>query len=315
MVEQSFTVLPMMKNPLDYISEYPNRSKRVLGIDYQQFEQLLEQAEMKHRQRQAEEEEQKTRINAKGGGRKPILSVAQEVCMCVFYLRHYPTFEILGLQFGISKTAANDAVHYWLKVLREILPASLLEQVEPHRSDYAMVQEWLTELELIVDSLEQPRERPGDQAEQRSYFSAKKQQHTFKSQVITLPGGTDIVDAVAGAKGPTSDINLFRTRKSKFAPGQGFAGDKAYAGEDNIQIPHKKPRGGELTPQQKAENKEFSGTRRIFVEHVIRLIRIFRVTKERFRLRCGTYEQIFLTVCGLVRLRLGMIVLPISPQN
>lgn len=129
---------------------------------------------------------------------------------------------------------------------------------------------------------------------------------------MTLPEGKDIVDATAGAKGPTSDISVFRERQSKFAPGQGFDGDKAYVGADNVQTPHKKPRGKELTPQQKAQNKEFSSTRRIFVEHMIRLVRIFRIAKERFRLHPDTYEQVLLTVCGLVRLRLGMIVLPIS---
>jgi hypothetical protein len=231
-----------MKNPLDYIHKYPHRTKRLLGIDYQQFLQLLEQAQIKHAVQQAQREHQKIRVNAKGGGRKPLLSVAVLVCLCLFYLRHYPTFEILRLQFGISKTEANDTVHDWLKILRIMLPTSLLEQVESHRSDCAIVQEWLTQFQLIVDSLEQARERPGDKAGQRSYFSGKKQQHTFKSQMITLPKGKDIVDAVAGAKEPTSDISLFRTRQSKFSPEQGFDGDKAYVGAENVQTPHKKPR-------------------------------------------------------------------------
>lgn len=304
-----------MKNPLHYIHKYRHRTKRLLGIDFQQFLQLLEQAELNHAKRQAEVERQKVRLNAKGGGRKPLLSVAESFCLCLFYLRHYPTFEVLGLQFGVSKTEANDTVHYWLKILRVLLPASLLEQVESKSSDYAIVQEWLTQFQLIVDSLEQARERPGDNDEQRSYFSGKKQQHTFKSQIVTLPAGKDIVDAVAGAKGPTSDISLFRERQSKFASKQGFDGDKAYVGAEHVQTPHKKPRGKELTPQQKAQNKEFSSTRRIFVEHVIRLARIFRIAKERFRLHPNTYEQIILTVCGLVRFRLGMIVFPVSIQN
>lgn len=315
MVEQSFTALPTMKNPLDYIRTYPQRTKRLLGIDYPQFLQLLEQAQLKQTEQQAEIERQKIRVNAKGGGRKPLLSIDAEVCMCLFYLRHYPTFEVLGLQFGVSKTEANDTVHYWLRILRVLLPASLLEQVEAHSSDYALVQEWLSELQLIVDSLEQARERPGDNEEQRSYFSGKKQQHTFKSQIVTLPLGKDLVDVSAGAKGPTSDINLFRERQSRFAPGQGFDGDKAYVGAQNVQTPHKKPRGKELTEQQKVENKEFSSTRRIFVEHVIRLLRIFRIARERFRLHPDTYEQVILTVCGLVRLRLGMIVLPVLSKS
>lgn len=305
----------MTKNPLHYIHNYPHRTKQLLGIEYHQFLQLLEQAELSHAEQQAQLEAKKIRVNAKGGGRKPLLSLAEEVCLCLFYLRHYPTFEVLGLQFGVSKSEANDTVHYWLKILRVLLPASLLEEVAPHSSDYAIVQEWLTQFQLIVDNLEQARARPGDNQAQRSYFSGKKQQHTFKSQIVTLPGGKDIVDVSAGAKGPTSDISMFRERQSQFAPGQGFDGDKAYVGADNVQTPHKKPRGKELTEQQKAQNKEFSSTRRIFVEHVIRLLRIFRIAKERFRLHPDTYEQVILTVCGLVRLRLGMIVLPVSPQS
>jgi hypothetical protein len=315
MVERSFTALPMTKNPLHYIRKYPQRTKRVLGIEYPQFVQLLEQAKLQHKEYQAEIERHKSRVNAKGGGRKPLLSVAEKVCLCLFYLRHYPTFEVLGLQFGVSKTEANDSVHYWLAILRGLLPASLLEQVEAHSSDYAMVQEWLTQFQLIVDSFEQARERPTDNEEQRSYFSGKKKQHTFKSQIVTLPEGKDIVDAIAGKKGPTSDISVFRQQQSRFAAGQGFDGDKAYTGADHVQTPHKKPRNKDLTSEQKAQNKEFSSTRRIFVEHMIRLVRIFRVAKERFRLHSDTYEQVILTVCGLVRLRLGMIVFPVLSES
>ncbi|HEY9629432.1 MAG TPA: transposase family protein [Coleofasciculaceae cyanobacterium] len=282
MVERDFTALPKMKNPLDYIQKYPQRTQGILGINNSQFQQLLAQAELKQSQQQAEREQQRTRVNALGGGRKPILSVAEQVCLCLFYLRHYPTFEVLGLQFGVSKTEANDTVHDWLLILRVLLPASLLESVAPNSSDYQRVQEELKQFQLIVDSFEQARERPGDNQEQRSYFSGKKKQHTFKSQIVSLPQGKDIVDAVAGAKGPTSDKTLFEAQASKFAAGQGFDGDKAYVGAENVQTPHKKPKGGELTPEQIAENKEFSSTRRIFVEHVIRLLRISALPKSDF---------------------------------
>jgi DDE superfamily endonuclease len=51
-----------------------------------------------------------------------------------------------------------------------------------------------------------------------------------------------------------------------------------------MQTPHKKPRGGELTKEQKEENKKLSNTRRIFVEHVIRLLRFFELHKKDFGL-------------------------------
>jgi hypothetical protein len=49
-----------------------------------------------------------------------------------------PTFEVLSFHFGISKAEAKDTFHYWLEILRNVFPASLLEQVEKHDSDYAM---------------------------------------------------------------------------------------------------------------------------------------------------------------------------------
>jgi hypothetical protein len=49
-----------------------------------------------------------------------------------------PTFEVLGLHFSISRTEAKDTFNYWLEILGNILPASLLEQVEKHDSDYGI---------------------------------------------------------------------------------------------------------------------------------------------------------------------------------
>ncbi|WP_242054335.1 transposase family protein [Nostoc sp. FACHB-888] len=69
----------------------------------------------------------------------------------------------------------------------------MLEQVKKNASDYEVVKEILTEYELIVDSYEQVRERPGDHDEQKKYFSGKKSNHTFKTQMIILPDASNIV--------------------------------------------------------------------------------------------------------------------------
>ena len=39
-------------------------------------------------------EKSKIRINVQGGGRKPILTPEEEICLCLFYLRQMPTFEV-----------------------------------------------------------------------------------------------------------------------------------------------------------------------------------------------------------------------------
>ncbi len=75
-----------------------------------------------------------------------------------------------------------------------------------------------------------------------------------------------------------------------------------------MKTPKKKPKNGELTESQKKRNKELASDR-IFVEHLIRMLKIFRVASERFRLNPSKYEIIIMTICGLVRFRIGALVL------
>ncbi len=72
----------------------------------------------------------------------------------------------------------------------------------------------------------------------------------------------------------------------------------------------KKPKKVELTQSQIEKNKELA-SQLIFVEHLIRLVKIFRVASERFRLNPQKYQQIIMTICGLVRFRIRSLVLPI----
>ncbi len=79
-------------------------------------------------------------------------------------------------------------------------------------------------------------------------------------------------------------------------------------GNQELKLPKKKPKNRDLTESEKLKNKEIS-SKRIFVEHIIRLIKIFRVVQERFRLKPEKYEQIIMTICGLVQLRIGSLIL------
>ena len=94
---------------------------------------------MQHKKLQGNIESKNIGRNQKGAGRKGKLEIKEQVCLCLFYWRKMPTFEVLGLHFGIWKTEAKDTFHYWLEILGNVFPASLLEQLEKHDSDYAMV--------------------------------------------------------------------------------------------------------------------------------------------------------------------------------
>lgn len=207
-----------MTTPLERIESHPHESKRLIGIEYEHFLRLVELAEQRHLEKQALIEKNKVRIVARGGGRKADMSSKQGICLGLIYLRQKPIFEILGLLFNVSKTKANDTFNYWVEILREILPASQIEEVGKDEEKYQKLRQSLLEHELIVDSAEQPVERPVDYQEQKKYYSGKKKMHTLKNQFIVLPNGEDIVDVIVGKLGKTSDINLFRVSRNKFAP-------------------------------------------------------------------------------------------------
>ncbi len=69
---------------------------------------------------------------------------------------------MLGIQFEVSESTAHDIFHYWVETLSKILPASLMEQVKKKDSKREWIEEILTNLELIVDSYQQPIKKHSD---------------------------------------------------------------------------------------------------------------------------------------------------------
>jgi hypothetical protein len=63
-------------------------------------------------------------------GKKPKLSKEEQIILTLTYLMYMTKCQLLGIQFGVSETTANDIFNYWWKILRELLPESLLEEVK-----------------------------------------------------------------------------------------------------------------------------------------------------------------------------------------
>ncbi|MHC5861921.1 helix-turn-helix domain-containing protein [Nostoc sp.] len=53
-------------------------------------------------------ESKKVSIDYCGGGRKPKLSIKEQIILTLVYLRHLTTFQLLGIQFGVSESTANN---------------------------------------------------------------------------------------------------------------------------------------------------------------------------------------------------------------
>ncbi len=78
-------------------------------------------------------------------------------------------------------------------------------------------------------------------------------------------------------------------------------GDKACLGADKpTLIPKKKPKAGELSEEEKAENRRIS-QERIYVEHSIRRVKGYRPMRDEFRLAQGIFPTVVSVVVGLIQ--------------
>jgi DDE superfamily endonuclease/Helix-turn-helix of DDE superfamily endonuclease len=289
------------------INTNPQRSKRMFGLGasalWEIWQRICDEAKTEEL-KQAQSPERKRQA---GGGRKKAADVLCRLLVSLIYLRQYWTMDAIAQSIGCAESTVHNYIHEMLPYIRRQLPASLLEQWQQDCPcvKRAELEAWLAQLpegSLLVDTWEQAIPRPEDDERQKDYYSGKKKQHTLKNQFITLPKGTDLVDAVIGKKGPRSDSKLLEQTQAELPDDIKFIGDKAYVGRANTTTPKKKPPKGTLTLEQKASNRQIS-QKRLCVEHVIRVVKIFRVAKEVFRMRSKMYEEVIGCVCGLVRLR------------
>ena len=73
-----------MKNLLDYIYNEPSRVLVMLGVSLDAFQCLTAQVEKAQNAHQSEQKAAKIRINAKGAGRPPKLSLEEFMALCLF---------------------------------------------------------------------------------------------------------------------------------------------------------------------------------------------------------------------------------------
>ncbi len=90
------------------------------------------------------------------------------------------------------------------------------------------------------------------------------------------------------AKGARHDFSLYKHSKVELPAAIECLADSGYQGllqlHQNWRTPLKKPKGGELTAEEKEFNKELA-KERVVIEHIIRHLKIFRILSERYRNR------------------------------
>ena len=287
---------------LEHLNSYPAEKERaLLGVTLVALSELLAKVLPELvRRRQAERVRRPDRQRAVGGGRRRRLKPYQEVLLTLVYLRHNVAHAVVGELFGVSADTAENTFHEVVFVLRDVCPAQRWNAEKRWKKNEPS---WTPdEVErVLIDSFESPVRRPSLPERQKRVYSGKKKRHTLKSQVVTDVKG-EILDLDPGHRGPTADKRVYeQSPVEEHYPNAAKQGDLAYQGIAGVNVPHKKPKGGRLTEEQRAENRRLAAVR-VHVEHGIRRIKGWRIVRDDYRIALGLFPLIASTVVGLVQL-------------
>ena len=157
----------------------------LIGISKSKFASLTHAFTNSYHDMQ-EERLQKGEIKrVQAGGQKGHLDTFdKKLFFILFYLKTYPTFDVLGFQFGFSGGHAHAHVSQLLPVLERALAAM---NVLPERT--ADTPEAFRQLiekysDIIIDGVECACVRPQDELDQKAHFSGKKKTYGQSSSHI-----------------------------------------------------------------------------------------------------------------------------------
>ena len=158
------------------------------------------------------------------------------------------------------------------------------------------------------DGVERPIQRRKDIETQQAYYSRKKKRHTLKNNVLTN-AESKVVFLTPTCQGSIHDKRIADLTGYAPPPGSVLYQDTGFQGFriPGVKIiqPKKKPKGQDLTPQEKARNRKISSIR-IRVEHAIAGIKRFRIVKDTLRnTKKGFADIVMETCCGLHNFRLN----------
>jgi hypothetical protein len=230
--------------------------------------------------------------------------MAEKLFYILFYLKCYPTFDLASALFDFDRSQAHRWVHKLQRILektlgeKQVLPLRQIHSVEEFLEKFPMVKK------VIVDGTERAICRPKNEEKQRENYSGKKKRHTRKN-IVASDKEKKILVLTATKTGKTHDKKI--QEEEDFILGipdeidvladSGFQGlQKQY---ENIHLPKKKPRGGELTKEEKEKNKELA-KERVVVENAIGGVKRYNAVSGIYRNRiCNFDDKLMLTACGL----------------
>jgi len=272
------------------------------GLSRREFDRLLIAFTRAWQEAEADRWAGKRRRREIGGGRKGwIPTAADKLLFILVYVRQYPVQRVQAVLFGMNKSQADEWIHRLLSVLERALGHEVALPLRPGAS----MKELLAQCPALVfwlDGTERPIRRPQDKEGQKRYYSGKKKRHTVKNTVIA-DTRRRIVFLGETAEGKRHDKRLAEDDAPPFPDKSRAGADTGYQGYHPLGVrvttPLKKPRGGELTEEEKACNRRLS-QQRVVVENALCGTKVHRIVHDPFRgRREGFDDRAMLVAVGL----------------
>jgi hypothetical protein len=288
----------------------PTLFKSFTGVTLGAFAELLPAFRRAYQDDLNRRDEQRRvpRQRQQGGGSKGALPGLEDKWVFILcYLRLYPVQILQGYLFGMGQPQANEWIHRLTPVLNQALGYE--KQLPARQSrDLEQILAACPGLEFIIEGVERPIRRPKDPDRQKQNYSGKKKRHTVKNNVITDKRTRKVKGLSRTVEGKQHDKKLADEQDLDFPPHSKLWKDTGFQGYEPVNThtcqPQKKPKGGALTPQEKAQNAIIS-SERIGVEHSIGGVKVFRIVQHVFRnIKQGFDDLVMETACGLHNLRM-----------
>jgi hypothetical protein len=280
----------------DRLRRAPKAFRQLTGITPAAFDRTLAQLAPRYEAADARRKDRPGRRRKPGGGRKHSLCLDDRFLMLLIYYRTYVTHAFLGFLFDLDDSAVGRNINPLQPLLAGIfrIPERRVELTEDEIR------------ELFFDATERPTRRPV--RGQKEFYSGKKRRHTIKTQVVVVrrrkkagpkaeARRVRIAAVSASFPGRVHDKRVYDEARVVAPPGVRRTGDTAYTGTA-LEVPARRPPGGELTRRQKAGNRRIS-RRRIVAEHGIGKMKVWRIAAERYRNPVGRHTLIMKNVAGL----------------
>jgi len=291
------------------LRDHPSLVKAFMGITAEQFWELIEQISIQFPSYLQQCRERPDRQRAIGGGRTYDLSLAIRAALVLTYMRlHIPQTTVAAL-FGATQSDLSRDLRRLLPLIQHCLPCPVVWEIVVEQqsvpSDSCLSLDQIADGRVLIDATEQRVSRPHDRTQHKAYYSGKKRAFTLKTQVVG--DGEHYIDAISiavpGAEHDKSLSDRLQTL-SRLPDGCEADADKGYQGlaaqvelvsmsdpttgrtelvpRLKVQTPFKKPKGQELTDEQKSFNRLLA-TIRIRIEHCIGWIKNWAILANRFR--------------------------------